>query len=755
MSRDINIDVTARDEASTALAAAAEALKSLSTQTTSTAGSVKTLSEETREMVSGGGASVEALQTIAESSKKTADEVDSLRDGMSQLSEILQGVVAGGGALLQLVGWGRAFRTARTGAENAAGAVRSLRRTLREFADSGGANLGRFGSAAVSLAKGVTVAKVAVTGLTVAVGVGLARAAAKATRALADLSAEVQLDARYLEVSTGALFGQAQAYERVTGEAGDFARMLAELEKVQAGAAAGNATHIRFVEQLGVSLSTLQQLDTIQFWELVKKGVDEGTLSYKEAARVLDRDLIEATDEVQTRLDRFSDAEAERVGYLKGLWRGLTDDVTGGWDSITHGIGDAYTQLDLFASKVDEDSGQILGWLNPVNAAITLTGELLGEAADEATRFSEAFRGGTGPGTWTVPPSLTTDGSDPQNLYKMLTPARWEQLYAQPDRSNLLHRSDESQAAVLAGQNAIWQIIEDAINQGKRETGGGGGGSTGGGALRDVRVVEADRLKKLNEMQLLSDEKYIERLELLYSTFTDKLSDQAFGVYRQIETAQTQVRLAEERATREREQEIRGELTEFRDAYQNKKITFAEYMTALETRWSEATEAMSEEITAMIANAKAAQRAEVETAATQRFRDLRDRYEAGKLTYEGFRYQAFRYAAEAHSGLTDEIHETVETAKDDLMRRRYKFGVLDSDVGANADAYLTYLRGELREEGGRFTTKGERVMDEILRVQQQKERDLYVVLTSDDKPDRRIKAEFPPQISEVLSLIHI
>ena len=352
-------------------------------------------------------------------------------------------------------------------------------------------------------AYGIALKGLAIGGLAIAT-----KAVINYSNELAKLSEEVQLQSKFLEINEGALFGQAKAYERVTGNTGDFVRTLEQLSAAQAKALAGDSEAIKFFEQIGISVSTLNNLNADQIWELTKKAVDDATLSYKEAAKVLDEELVVAIDDVNNSINRFSDNEAKNAGVVQGT----LDRVWGPWKDIwndsSSAIGNATTELDIFLNRVSNESGQVLGFLNPINSALTLSKDLWGDINDEVSTFTEAFRGGSGPGTWfrgrmegaTVSETTNAVAAGEQAiLLSVFQGMNAGSLL--PPANTPLHRTDEVQDAFLQNQNEIWNAITGGLAQGSRiaNTATTGGSS---GAIDRSAEISAMAFARANEQGL-------------------------------------------------------------------------------------------------------------------------------------------------------------------------------------------------------------------------------------------------------------
>ena len=307
------------------------------------------------------------------------------------------------------------------------------------------------------------------------------------SRELGKLRDELALTGRFIEVETEVLLGQSMAYERATGDAQGFVKALGQLEDARKRAIAGDETSIDFFEAIGVSEATIALINQTQAWELTKKAIDDGTLSYNQAATVLGRDVVTGLDDVEDALDDITEHEAARAGFV--------DRVFGPWVDIFDSIGDA---ADTAAFEIDQMGGELLDLLNPMNGGFLTTEsrlEGINEQLGILSTFTEAFRGGSGPGTTTNPldgfmfADIGVSGRE-WGLTNGPGPSSYRPPSVNTTSQNSLVNAPETQSAFLRAQQDILDAATGGINLGKRVT---NTATTTGGGVGDTRDVLGQR----------------------------------------------------------------------------------------------------------------------------------------------------------------------------------------------------------------------------------------------------------------------
>ena len=190
------------------------------------------------------------------------------------------------------------------------------------------------------------------------VGVALAGLAAKeltdVIRDTAEFAEALQDQARFLEISQGALAGQVLAYETIGRSQEDAIETYARLNMLVEGAISGNQEYVNILGQVGIAEKNIKDIDLATVYAKTKKAVDNGNLSYKDAEKILGQDLTKALDDVRINQNAIADDAVDAAGNWQESWASKFR----WWDSveleakeIKFNIGAAFG--DLFNLEID------------------------------------------------------------------------------------------------------------------------------------------------------------------------------------------------------------------------------------------------------------------------------------------------------------------------------------------------------------------------------------------------------------------
>ena len=231
------------------------------------------------------------------------------------------------------------------------------------------------------------------------------------------------------------------------------------------GAIDGNKEYLELVSKVGIAHKDLQNTNLEAFFNKVKIAVDKGSLSYREAERILGKDLVIALDNVRNNQNAIADDAVDAAARWQENW----DSSFNWWNSVKleakefkFNLGSAISEL-VFGDAVLSNTSQrpYTPSTNPDADPFSIAGRV----RDEQTRQS-----------------FLADTSDPNNIYKTLTENAWEQAYQpilNPTTSQTsLSSSTEAQSAFVQAQQGILDLVNEGINRGKRTdttptTGGG------------------------------------------------------------------------------------------------------------------------------------------------------------------------------------------------------------------------------------------------------------------------------------------
>ena len=170
----------------------------------------------------------------------------------------------------------------------------------------------------------------AIRGVGIGLGVGLVGAATKAVIGVTQFADSVKQQARFLDVSQGALAGQVMAYEAIGRSQEDAIATYTKLNTVLDEAQAGNETYIDLLTRVGIEQDNVANTDLETVFTKIKTAVDDGTLSYRDAAEVLGQDLTVAIDDVRDRQEALSNEAVDAAAWWQEQWEGAFD----WWDDV-------------------------------------------------------------------------------------------------------------------------------------------------------------------------------------------------------------------------------------------------------------------------------------------------------------------------------------------------------------------------------------------------------------------------------------
>ena len=258
--------------------------------------------------------------------------------------------------------------------------------------------------------------------------------------------------------------------------------------------------------------------------------------------------------------------------------------------------------------------------------------------------------------------------------------------------------------------------------------GGGSVGTPSSVVSEDERSIELERLAAMNEMKLISDAEYVTSLQVIYDSFNDKLGRDAMSVYRIIKGKQREIQDQILQATRD-------ELADKAELYREGKISFEEYMEFLVAKFGEATGEMAEDIAELM-----------ETTRSDRERLLAGRY-SGFIQDVVDAFRSGEVGAKTAKTWLDAISRT-EAGGEEARRAIAEIGIADTEnrfrAGAISTAdFIAFLRQQ-QSELIKFTDPWTRIEERITQLMPKPDDGLFVVLKSDDKPERLVRAETGP-----------
>ena len=269
--------------------------------------------------------------------------------------------------------------------------------------------------------------------------------------------------------------------------------------------------------------------------------------------------------------------------------------------------------------------------------------------------------------------------------------------------------------------------ILDSLGKGSKTSSTTSGGGTVA-TVEDARQAELERLQIQNELKLITDEEYIKRLQVIYSSYQDKFSSEAHSVWRIL-------RSRTEELARKAEQATRDELEDQTEAYEQKKMTFQEYMDFLTEKFGEATGEMAEDIAELMQATRAEKRAADAGAYTSLIQGIVEKYQSGAASFSDARLY-LESLSSMPGARGEEARRALEEVRNMDIENRFRSG----DVGAGE--FIAHLRSQ--QSGFAQFTSPWVAIEERIKALQASQQDLYVTIRSDDKPDRRLRAEQGP-----------
>ena len=158
----------------------------------------------------------------------------------------------------------------------------------------------------------------------------LAKELADVVRETSKFAAAAKEQARFLEISRGALAGQTLAYEAIGKSQEDVIETYNRLDDVLLGAIDGNQDYVDLLEEVGIASDDLANVGLEEVFSRVKSAVDDGTLSYKQAASILGQDLTVAIDDVRDRQEALTNDGVDAAAWWQENWEGAFD----WWDNV-------------------------------------------------------------------------------------------------------------------------------------------------------------------------------------------------------------------------------------------------------------------------------------------------------------------------------------------------------------------------------------------------------------------------------------